>query len=84
MRELVSRTIVQQRINDAEAVLRECFDSLISIKRTKDNAVDAALRFQPKLADCLYSLMQFYKELQAEKRLLISKKRIMILISFRK
>lgn len=74
MRELVSRTIVQQRINDAEAVLRECFDSLISIKRSKDNAVDAALSFQPKLADCLYSLMQFYKELQAEKRLLISKK----------
>ena len=32
------------------------------------------LNFQPKLADCLYALMQFYQDLQAEKRKLISSK----------
>lgn len=74
MEKLISRIIVQQKINDAEAVLQECFSYLVSIKRSKDNAVEAVLNFQPKLADCLYSLMQFYQELQAEKRMLISAK----------
>ena len=74
MKELISRTTVQQKINEAEIILRKCFDYLVSIKRSKDNSVDAVINFQPKLADCLYYLMKFYHELQTEKKTLISSK----------
>ncbi len=65
---------VRNKMMIAEMSLNQCFDMLIDIKYAKDNASNAIVEFQPKLARCLLELMQFYKKLQSDKKELVSNK----------
>ena len=74
MIDCISREKAYQVISNAESVLEECFEMLLDFKHGGENIGKALTEFQPKLAESLYSLMQFYQELKAEKDLLISRK----------
>lgn len=74
MAHYISREEASRNISTAETVLNECFEMLLDLKHGRENLGKAITEFQPKLAECLYSLMQFYQEIKAEKDLLISQK----------
>ena len=63
---------VKNTIDNAEEILKECFDMLLEFKHGEGNFNAILFDFQPKLADCLYGLMLFYKALQKEKQQLIT------------
>ena len=65
---------VKNKIDTAEVILKECFDMLLEFKQGEGNFGAILYDFQPKLADCLYDLMSFYKMLQNEKQQLIATK----------
>ena len=65
---------VKNKIDSAEVILKECFDMLLEFKQGEGNFGAILYDFQPKLADCLYDLMSFYKMLQNEKQQLIATK----------
>lgn len=62
-------------IDRAEKELDECFQLLMCIKHGKFENIDPFLQFQPKLADCMYELMQQYKKIIAAERETISQKK---------
>ena len=71
---LTTKDDVKCIIDSAEKILYECFEMLLSLKHARDNLGDIILTFQPKLAECLYNLMQFYHKLKSENKDLISQK----------
>lgn len=62
-------------IDKAEKELDECFQLLMCIKHGKFENIDPFLQFQPKLADCMYELMQQYKNIIAKEKETISQKK---------
>ena len=74
MVECITREKASQIISDAEKELIECFEMLLDFRHGRNNLAKALTEFQPKLAECLYSLMKFYQELKQEKDLLIAQK----------
>lgn len=55
----------------AEKELHECFRLLMRLKHGDLKNPDSIFQFQPKLADCLYEVMQAYKKIvSAEKELI--------------
>lgn len=81
---LITKDDVRGIINSAEKILYECFEMLLSLKHARDDLGDIILTFQPKLAECLYNLMQFYHKLKSEKKDLISQKSSYDTIEFSK
>lgn len=73
-KQLISSKTVKEKIDSAEIVLQECFDMLLDFKHARNNLGHALTSFQPKLAECLYELMEFYQELDCEKDRMISAK----------
>lgn len=74
MEKFISEETVKNRVESAEVVLDRCFSMLLDIKHANESLGNAITEFQPTLADCLFNLMEFYHELNAEKRTLISEK----------
>ena len=74
MYSLISEETVKRNIDAAEEILNKCFGMLMEIKHASDTLGDAIMNFQLLLADCLYDMMGFYQELQAEKDFIISQK----------
>lgn len=74
MHSLISEEKVKRNIDAAEEILNKCFSMLMEIKHASDTLGDTIMNFQPLLADCLYDMMGFYQELQAEKDFIISQK----------
>jgi len=72
--EFITKDMVKAKIDIAEVTLYKCFDMLLDMKHARDRLGDSLMNFQITLAECLYDLMQFYHELQNEKKDLISKK----------
>lgn len=70
--QLIAEETVRTKIELAERTLNECFNMLLDLKHAREGIDKALMTFQPKLAECLYGLMQFYKELHHEKIELIS------------
>lgn len=64
-------------VNNAENELNECFNMLLSMKRIDNGMENALFKFQPTLADCLYSLMSVYNTLNSQKKSIISQKSIL-------
>lgn len=76
---LISAIEVQKAIDNAEHSLSECYDILKIFKNPHDfNSCEPIFDFQPKLAECLYSLMLFYQRLKEEERSLIANKQFLI------
>lgn len=72
---LISDTEVRNKIDKAEQSLIECYDILTYFKYPDETDPNALIfDFQPKLAECLYSLMGFYQKLHQEGKSLISNK----------
>ena len=71
---MLSREDVKIKIDTAETILKECWGILIKVKHGRGDFDALLFDFQPKLAECLYDLMQFYHKLQAEKKQLIKAK----------
>lgn len=71
---LITKDDVKCIIDSAEKILYKCFEMLLSLKHARDDLGNIILNFQPKLAECLYNLMQFYHKLISEKKALISLK----------
>lgn len=65
---MISDNVVKAKIDTSEEVLMKSFHRLLALKHGKGDIEDAILYFQPELAECLYSLMLFYRELKAEAR----------------
>ena len=74
MLKIITKEFVKEKISSAETTLDECFEMLLDFKHGRGDLGDILANFQPKLAECLYQLMQFYHELQKEKKHLISQK----------
>lgn len=74
MFEIITKDIVKEKVLSAETILDECFEMLLDFKHSRGELGNILANFQPKLAECLYDLMQFYHELQQEKKKLISQK----------
>lgn len=74
MYHIIQDEAVKEKIMTAEAVLEQCFTMLLDIKYATEALGNAIIEFQPLLGDCLFSLMEFYHELQDEKKTLISQK----------
>lgn len=84
MIKLISAKEVQKVIDNAEHSLSECYDILRIFKSPNNsNSYAPILDFQPKLAECLYSLMLFYQRLKEEERSLIANKQTFIEKVFR-
>jgi len=62
-------------IDKAEKELNECFQLFMLIKNGKFENIDPFLQFQPKLADCMYELMQQYKKIIKKEREMVSQKK---------
>lgn len=75
--ELITKDMIKAKIDIAEVTLSKCFDMLLDMKHARENLGDSIMNFQITLAECLYDLMQFYHQLQAEKKRLILQKRSM-------
>jgi len=74
MLKIITKEFVKEKISSAETILDECFEMLLDFKHDRGDLGNILANFQPKLAECLYQLMQFYHELQKEKKYLISQK----------
>ena len=74
MIEIITKDIVKEKVISAETILNECFEMLLDFKHHRGDLGNILENFQPKLAECLHNLMQFYHELQQEKKKLISQK----------
>lgn len=74
MEKFISEEIVKDKVMSAEMVLDRCFSMLLDIKHANESLGNAIMEFQPVLADCLFDLMEFYHELSAEKRAIITNK----------
>lgn len=74
MFEIITKDIVKEKVISAETILDECFELLLDFKHRRGDLGNILENFQPKLAECLHNLMQFYHELQQEKKKLISQK----------
>ena len=72
--ELLRKESVRTEIDKAETILRECFDMLIEFRHGRGDIGAILNDFQPKLAECLYELMLFYRKIQQEKKQLIQLK----------
>lgn len=75
MIKLIEKEDVKKVIDEADGILSDCFEMLAAFRHAKENSGRVLQDFQPKLAECLYNLMQFYHDLQAEKKQLISLKK---------
>lgn len=84
MYDLISEEKVKKVVDTAEEALNKCFDMLIDIKRSSEAFGDAITNFQPTLATCLYEIMEFYCELNAEKNNIISQKGVFEQNTFKK
>ncbi len=62
-------------IDKGEKELDECFQLFMLIKHGKFENIDPFLQFQPKLADCMYELMQQYKKIIKKERETVSRKK---------
>ncbi len=72
---LIALNEVQSIIDKAEQDLIECYDILKYFQSPNETDPKALIfDFQPKLAECLYSLMGFYQKLHQEEKSLISNK----------
>lgn len=71
---IVAEETVKEKVNLAESILDKCFNMLLDIKHATESLGKAIVEFQPLLADCLLALMEFYHELQGEKKIFISQK----------
>lgn len=65
---MITENEVKAKIDAAEEILIRSFQRLLVLKHGEGDIEDAILRFQPELAECLYDLMLFYRELKAEAR----------------
>ena len=66
MTNIITKEFVEKQVSSAEATLNECFDMLLDFKHAWGNLDEILESFQPKLAECLYRLMQLYQALQRE------------------
>lgn len=67
---------IMQVIGKAEVELKTCFNYLMDFKHGEFSSADVILDFQPRLANCLYTVMQEYQKLCQNERIHISKKSI--------
>lgn len=81
---LISDIEVRNKIDEAEQSLIECYDILRNFHSPNETNPKALIfDFQPKLAECLYSLMVFYQKLHQEAKNLISNKHSFVDTDFR-
>lgn len=81
---LISDIEVRNTIDKAELSLIECYDILKYFKSPNETDLKALIfDFQPKLAECLYSLMVFYQKLHQKEKNLISNKHSFVDTDFR-
>lgn len=71
---IITKELVKKEVSSAETILNECFDMLLDFKHARGNLDEILKNFQPKLAECLYRLMQLYQALQRENKAVISLK----------
>lgn len=70
----MDKSEVLKIITNTEKELTDCFTMLTNIKIGNTDNAEQLLHFQPKLAECLYELMEDYRKLCEEERHLIKEK----------
>ena len=73
---MITRSQVEEVINQAESDFSHCWEILASVKKGQFEADSkiSLVRFQPTLATAIFNLTHLYRKIEQESRALVSQK----------